>query len=45
LNENRSVTVGGKTFTEYDYPLLNGEIKTLKTMVAAYHANVIAPKL
>jgi hypothetical protein len=45
LNERRRVIVGGKAVTEYKYPLLNGEIKTLKLMTTAYHANVIAPKL
>jgi hypothetical protein len=31
--------------TVYDYPVLNGDLKTLKTMLAAYHAEVISPKL
>lgn len=31
--------------TVHDYPILNGDIATLKTMLADYHATVIAPKL
>lgn len=31
--------------TVYDYPILNGDIGTLKRMLDTYHAEVIAPKL
>lgn len=46
LNTKRTVQVNAKrNQTVYDYPLLNGEIKTLRTMLARYHADVITPKL
>jgi hypothetical protein len=45
LNTTQTVIVGGKPTTVYDYPILNGELKTLKAMVTDYHADVIAPKL
>ncbi|MBA2952199.1 hypothetical protein GON03_19465 [Nocardioides sp. MAH-18] len=45
LNTSKRVVVGGKPTTVYDYPILNGELKTLKALVARYHADVIAPKL
>lgn len=45
LNTKRRVIVGKNTTTVYDYPVLNGELKTLKAMVMQYHADVIAPKL
>ncbi len=45
LNTRRSVLVGKNMTTVYDYPVLNGELKTLKAMIVQYHADVIAPKL
>lgn len=46
LNTRRTVQVTPKKAeTVFDYPVLNGEVKTLKSMVAAYHEEVIAPKL
>jgi hypothetical protein len=34
-----------KMETVFDYPELNGDIKTLKALLARYHADVITPKL
>ena len=45
LNTSHRVKVGDKTQTVYDYPVLNGELKTLKAMTMAYHAEQVAPKL
>ena len=45
LNERERVVIGGKAMTHYEYPLLNGAIKTLKTMTSAYYRDVIAPKV
>lgn len=38
-------TSGRGDVTVYDYPALNGDAKTLKAMLNAYHAEVITPKL
>ena len=45
LNTKHTEMVGRKGRTVYDYPVLNGEIRTLKAMSMAYHADQIAPKL
>lgn len=45
LNTTRIEMVGRKGRTVYDYPVLNGEFKTLKAMTMAYHADHVAPKL
>jgi hypothetical protein len=39
------VLVGGKPSISYDYPQLNGELKTLKHMLADYYGEAITPKL
>jgi hypothetical protein len=45
LNERHRVLVGGKPSISYDYPQLNGELKTLKHMLADYYGEAITPKL
>lgn len=45
LNTSKRVQVGRLMKTVYDYPLLNGEINTLKKMTMAHHAEAVAPKL
>lgn len=45
LNTKQRVVVSGKPQTVYDYPVLNGELKTMKALAMAYHADAIAPKL
>lgn len=45
LNEKYPVVVGGKKTTHYEYPLLNGAIKTLKDMTTVYYRDVIALKM
>lgn len=45
LNTAKSVIVGRKSTKVYDYPVLNGELKTLRTMTAQYHAEAVAPDL
>lgn len=44
LNTTQRVLVGRDLKTIYDYPQLNGEIKTLKAMTMQYHADAVAPK-
>lgn len=45
LNTRKTMVVGKKKTTIFDYPVLNGELKTLRAMVMQYHADIIAPKL
>ena len=47
LNTHHTETRAGSKnqVTVFDHPVLNGDIKTLKTMLNDYHATVIAPKL
>jgi len=45
LNTSQRVQVGRAMTTVYDYPILNGELRTLKAMVMQYHAAAVAPKL
>jgi hypothetical protein len=44
LNTTQRVQVGREFKTVYDYPILNGEIRTLKVMTTGYHADAVAPK-
>lgn len=44
LNTTKRVLVGREMKTIYDYPELNGEIRTLKAMTMQYHADAIAPR-
>ncbi|WP_342372119.1 hypothetical protein PCC79_13375 [Propioniciclava soli] len=45
LNTSESVIVGRKTTKVYDYPVLNGELTTLRAMTTQYHAEAVAPAL
>ena len=45
LNTSKSVLVGREKKRVYDYPVLNGELRTLRKMTMDYHASAIAPKL
>jgi hypothetical protein len=45
LNTTHTEMVGRNAKTIYDYPVLNGELKTLKAMTMAYYADQVAPKL
>ncbi|MCL6423686.1 hypothetical protein Bequi_09850 [Brachybacterium sp. JHP9] len=45
LNTSQSVLVGRKVTKVFDYPVLNGELRTLRAMTMAYHADSVAPKL
>ncbi|MCV7492332.1 hypothetical protein M3D60_009945 [Micrococcus luteus] len=45
LNTSKRVKVGRDMKTVYDYPVLNGELNTLKKMTMQYHAEAVAPKL
>lgn len=45
LNTSKRVLVGRNETTVYDYPVLNGELKTLKAMTMKYHAEAVAPSL
>lgn len=44
LNTSKRVQVGRNMTKVFDYPILNGEIKTLKAMTMQYHADAVAPK-
>lgn len=44
LNTTQRVQVGREFKTVYDYPILNGEIRTRKVMTTGYHADAVAPK-
>ncbi|MGQ5587059.1 hypothetical protein ACUJ8O_11365 [Micrococcus sp. EWR3.9.1] len=45
LNTSKKVKVGRDMKTVYDYPVLNGELNTLKKMTMQYHAEAVTPKL
>lgn len=45
LNTSKRVKVGRDMKTVYDYPVLNGELNTLKKMTMQYHAEAVTPKL
>jgi len=43
--KHKEITSTGKEKTVYDYPELNGELKSLKPMLKEYYLQEIAPKL
>lgn len=45
LNTSTHVMVGRTKTKVFDFPVLNGELKTLRAMTTQYHADVVAPRL
>lgn len=45
LNTSHVELIKNRRTTVYDYPILNGELKTLRDMLVLYHAASVAPSL